>query len=162
MRETNFHAHKKLTNITVLFILIFTLSDSKPNNSNTQVLKRLLQEHTRHLHFRNSCNVTSSTRMFLLPGSTAPTGPWPLHCPYIEITLIHITLCRTHLDEGSARRRHLYLTTHNTQNRQTSITPAGFEPAIPASERPQTHALDLAVTGIFPGTYSSALKICCN
>jgi hypothetical protein len=25
---------------------------------------------------------------------------------------------------------------------------AGFEPAIPASERPQTHALDRAVTGI--------------
>ena len=30
----------------------------------------------------------------------------------------------------------LYLTTHNTQNRQTSMLPAGFEPAIPASERP--------------------------
>jgi hypothetical protein len=26
--------------------------------------------------------------------------------------------------------------------------PAGFEPAIPAGERPQTHALDRAVTGI--------------
>ena len=33
-------------------------------------------------------------------------------------------------------------------NRQTSIPPAGFEPAIPASERPQTHALDRAANGI--------------
>ena len=32
----------------------------------------------------------------------------------------------------------LYLTTHNTDNRQTSMPPAGFGPAIPASERPQT------------------------
>jgi len=31
------------------------------------------------------------------------------------------------------------------------MPPAGFEPAIPASKRPQTHALDRAATGI--GTY---------
>jgi hypothetical protein len=29
-----------------------------------------------------------------------------------------------------------------------SMPPPGFEPAIPASERPQTHALDCAATGI--------------
>jgi hypothetical protein len=28
------------------------------------------------------------------------------------------------------------------------MPPAGFEPTIPASERPQTYALDLAATGI--------------
>ena len=28
------------------------------------------------------------------------------------------------------------------------MPPAGFEPAVPASERPQTHALDRAATGI--------------
>jgi hypothetical protein len=38
--------------------------------------------------------------------------------------------------------------THNTHKRQTSMPPAGFEPAIPTSERPQTHALDGATTGI--------------
>jgi tetrahydromethanopterin S-methyltransferase subunit F len=42
----------------------------------------------------------------------------------------------------------LYLTTHKTHKRQTSVPPVGFEPAIPASERPQTHALDCAVKGI--------------
>jgi len=30
----------------------------------------------------------------------------------------------------------------------SSVLPAGFKPAIPASKRPQTHALDYAATGI--------------
>jgi hypothetical protein len=30
----------------------------------------------------------------------------------------------------------------------TSVPPAGLEPAVPASERPQTHSLDRAATGI--------------
>ena len=33
------------------------------------------------------------------------------------------------------------------------MPPAGFEPAIPASVRPQTHALDRAATGI--GRYTN-------
>jgi hypothetical protein len=52
------------------------------------------------------------------------------------------------MDEGPARRRDLYLTTHNNYNRQTSMFQAEFELAIPASERQQTHALDLVATGI--------------
>ena len=42
----------------------------------------------------------------------------------------------------------LYLTTHNTLTRQTPMHRAAFEPAIPVSERPQTHVLDRAATGI--------------
>ena len=38
--------------------------------------------------------------------------------------------------------------THNTHNRQTSMLPASLEPAIPASECPQTDALDGAAAGI--------------
>jgi hypothetical protein len=63
-------------------------------------------------------------------------------------SMIHTTLGRTPLDERSARRRDLYLTTHITHNRQTPMPPAGLEPAIPASERPQTHSLDREATGI--------------
>ena len=48
------------------------------------------------------------------------------------------TFGRTPLDEWPACRRDFHLTTHNTHNRQTSMPPSGFEPAIPASERPQT------------------------
>ena len=71
-------------------------------------------------------------------------------------TLNTYTLVGTPLDEGSARRRDLYLTTHNTHKRQTSMPPAGFEPAIPAREQPQTHALDRAVTGIGLSAYRAA------
>ena len=38
--------------------------------------------------------------------------------------------------------------THNTKNRHTFMPPAGFEPAIPADDRLQTHALDRSATGI--------------
>ena len=54
---------------------------------------------------------------------------------------------RTPLDEGSACGGEHYLTTHNTHKIQTSMPPVGFEPAIPASEWPQTQALDRAATG---------------
>ena len=45
------------------------------------------------------------------------------------------TVGRTPLDEWSARRRDLYLTTHDTHNRQISVPPVGFEPKISAGER---------------------------
>ena len=63
------------------------------------------------------------------------------------ITLRHTTFIRT-LEKRSARRRDLYMTTHNTHNGQRSMPQVGFKPAIPARERPQTHALDRAPTGI--------------
>jgi hypothetical protein len=68
--------------------------------------------------------------------------------------LRHTTLDRTPLDEGPARRRDLYLTTHNTHNRQTSMPPVGLEPTILVSERSQTHALDRTATGIGYITYN--------
>jgi hypothetical protein len=85
---------------------------------------------------------------FFLPWhNSPPSGSEPPHYPGFMITLRHTTLGRTPLDERSARRRDLYLITHNTHKRQTSMPPAEFEPTIPASERLQTHALDRAATG---------------
>ena len=40
------------------------------------------------------------------------------------------------------------MTTHNTQKRQTAISPTEFEPAITASNRPQTLSLGRLATGI--------------
>ena len=57
------------------------------------------------------------------------------------------TVGRTPLNEWSVRRRDLYLTTHNTHNRQTSMPRVGFEPTISTGERPKTYALDRAATG---------------
>jgi len=42
----------------------------------------------------------------------------------------------------------LYLLTLNNHTRHTSMPSVGFEPAIPTSERQQTHSLDHAATGI--------------
>ena len=46
---------------------------------------------------------------------------------FLDHTQRRTTVGRTPLDEWSARRRDLYLTTHNTHNRQTSMPQAGFE-----------------------------------
>jgi len=92
------------------------------------------------------------------PRATAPICPGP-HYRGLEVTLRHThthtqthahTVVRTPPYGWSARRRDLYVlvTTHNTHYRQTSMPPAGFVPAIARSERPQTNALDRAVTGI--------------
>ena len=66
---------------------------------------------------------------------------------FLDHTQRRTTIDRTPLDEWSSRRRDLYLTTHNTHNRQTSMPPVGFEPTTSAGERPKTHALDRAATG---------------
>jgi len=57
----------------------------------------------------------------------------------------HTRVRRTPLDEWSARRRDLYLTTHNTHNRQTSMPPVGFEPTIWAGERPQHYLINVTI-----------------
>ena len=66
---------------------------------------------------------------------------------FLDHTKRRSTVGRTPLDEWSARRRDLYLTTQHLQQTDTSMSPTGFEPAIPASERPQIYALDGAATG---------------
>ena len=58
------------------------------------------------------------------------------------------TLSKTPLDEGSVRRRDLYLTICNTHRRETYMPQGGSEPAIPASQRSRTHAVERAVTSV--------------
>jgi len=48
------------------------------------------------------------------------------------------TLGGTPLEQGSGRRRDPFFTTDNIHNRHP-FPPAVFKPAVPASERPQTH-----------------------
>jgi len=73
---------------------------------------------------------------------------------FLDHTQRRTTVGRTPLDEWSARRRDLYLKTHNNHNRQTSMSPVRFEPTISAGERPQTHALDRAASGTGLYTYT--------
>ena len=55
---------------------------------------------------------------------------------FLDHTQRRSTVGRTPLDEWSARRRDLYLTIHDTHNRQISMPPVEFEPKISAGERP--------------------------
>jgi hypothetical protein len=96
------------------------------------------------------CSRKPTNGLFFIPMDRQPLGGLGrLIFRGFTITLYrHITLGRIPLDEGPARSRDLYLTTHNTHKRQTSMPPMGFEPTILVSERPQTHALDRTATGI--------------
>jgi hypothetical protein len=66
---------------------------------------------------------------------------------FLDQTQRRTTVGRTPLDEWSVRRRDLYLTTHNTHKKKTSMSSEGFEPTVPASQRSQTHSLDHTATG---------------
>jgi hypothetical protein len=102
-----------------------------------------------HGYGQTMSTLTRSIVLFFCHGTTAPIGPGPPHYRAFTITLRQTTLGRTPLDEWWAPRRGVYLTSDNTHKRQTSMSPAGFEPTIPARERPQTHALDRAVGGMY-------------
>ena len=69
------------------------------------------------------------------------------------------TVCRTPLDEWSARRRDLYLTTHDTHNRQISMPPVRFELTISAGERPVAARLLRSWVRIPPGAW---IFVCCE
>jgi len=66
---------------------------------------------------------------------------------FLDHTQWRTTVGSTSMCEWSSRRRDLYLTAHNTHNRQTSMPLMGFEPTISTGERPQTYTLDRAATG---------------
>jgi hypothetical protein len=63
-----------------------------------------------------------------------------------EVSRSHTTTQHTRYDSSgrviSSSQRPLPVNTNNTHNRQTSLTPVGFEPTISAGERPQTYPLD--------------------
>jgi hypothetical protein len=66
---------------------------------------------------------------------------------FLDHTQRRTTFSTTTLDEWSARRKDLYLTTHNTLNRKTPMLPVQFEPTILAGGRPPNYALDRTATG---------------
>jgi len=75
-----------------------------------------------------------------------PKGPRPPQCWVFEI---HTQINHTRLDSGRLINPTQKPLPDNTkQSKQTSMSPATFEPATPTSERPQTDAVDRAATGI--------------
>jgi hypothetical protein len=75
--------------------------------------------------------------IIIFSGSAAQRGLWsPRSTRFLDHTQRRTTFGRTLLDEWSAGLRDLYLTTHNTHNRQTSMLSVGFEPTFAGGERP--------------------------
>ena len=72
---------------------------------------------------------------------------------FLDHTQRRSTVGKTPLDEWSARRRYVYLTTHDTHNRQISMPPVGFEPTISAGERPEAARLLRSWVRIPPGAW---------
>ena len=116
------------------------------------LFRRLKRDYWRQTHAPKNDTLlisTSSILNFFFSVALRPNAGHGLLI--LEVFLDHTqrrsTVGRTRLDEWSTRRKDLYLTTHNTHNRQTSMPPVGFETTISAGERPQTYALDRAATG---------------
>jgi hypothetical protein len=78
---------------------------------------------------------------------------------FLDHTQRRSTVGRTPLDEWSARRRNIYLTTHDTHNRQISMPPVGFEATVSAGERPAATYLMRSCLQIPPG---ALIFVCCE
>ena len=81
--------------------------------------------------FPGAKNLLYKKVTFFLLARQPLSGPWPPpysrgFLSFLDHTQRHTTVGRTPLDEWSARRRDLYLTTHNSHNRQTFMPPVGF------------------------------------
>jgi hypothetical protein len=85
---------------------------------------------------------------------------------FLDHTRRRTTVGRTPLDERSARHRDLYLTTHDTHNRQISMLPVGVEPTISVSERPAAAHLLRSYRGFDShqghGYLSVVSVVCCQ
>ena len=79
---------------------------------------------------------------------------------FLDHTQRRATVGRTPLDKRSARRRDLYLTTHDTHNRQISMPPVGFEPTISAGERSKAARLLRSWVRIPPGAWIFVCSEC--
>ena len=79
-------------------------------------------------------------------GTTGPPPYWDRVSSFTRF--IDHTIGRTLVGKWLVRRGDPYLKTHKIPNRHTTMYLAGIETTIWAGERPQTHALDRAATGI--------------
>jgi hypothetical protein len=97
----------------------------------SHIIRKVLQSETWSLRGGDYCWFMSSTRtkrpvtrdiiiIFFIPMARQPLGGLG-RLIFRDFTITHTTLGRTPLDDGPARRRDLYLTTHNTHKRQTSM-----------------------------------------
>ena len=102
---------ENLSSLSQLFLSL--VKQMAGHKTHTKILYITDREVKRNVKFVHS---------FLFHEATAPSGSGPPHYRVFTITLKPATLCRTPLDERSARCRDLYLTARNTRNRQRSMS----------------------------------------
>jgi hypothetical protein len=125
-----FPAFRILQVFTIHLFLIFTHLAHKSLSEKTR-------RSTKHaLHYSHFAYIFL---LFIILLALQPTLGFSLSShpgDFLDHTQWLTAVGRTPLDEWSARHRDLYPTTHNTYNRQTSMPPAEFKPAISAIDRP--------------------------
>ena len=150
-KHTHIHTHIYIYIYTIIHthIAIHTHTHTH-SSSSSKILNRFYQYRLKV----SRCEPTPRFYLFFFLWSCGPRRAMASSFKrFLDHTQRRTTVSRTPLDEWSARRRDLYLTTHNTHNKQTSMPPAGFEPTISTGERPQTYVLDRAATGTGPRFY---------
>ena len=115
-----------------------------PRNSNLPIFAYTISLPFRSASFQRVATVAKQNRtlvyffVFILFWCCHPTRAMASSIPRF---LDHIQRCTTigkvPLGEWSAGRWDLYLTTHNSYGRQTSMPPAGFKTTISARKRPK-------------------------
>ena len=140
-------------------LIIFTAGSEKPESN-------ISQDNSDTLFLRNQSHVVFYLAgqgaevgrwlgfLFFSCGAAAQRGPWPPHSCGYWITQNDASQSVGLLwtsDQFVAETSTSQHTTHNTQNRQTSMLPVGFESTISERERPYTYAFDRAATGTSGG-----------
>ena len=104
------------------------------------VYKDISRLHIKHYRVSSWFSIRYTIYSFVSQGATQPIVSVYFTVLYralassrsrlLDHTQRRATVSRTPLNEWSVRRRDLYLTTHNTHNRLTSMPWVGFEPMI--------------------------------
>ena len=83
-----------------------------------------------HFNFKDIFffNMASRNFYFFICATAPQWARASLFTTFLDHTQRHTTVGRTPLDERLAGHTDLYLTTHNTHSRQTSMPPVVFEP----------------------------------
>jgi len=137
---------EKLVHVVGFIIIIYHDARSPERHKICYLSIQYMSQYLSHVKFKIIITLPNSNTVFFLWRCVSTRATDSSFLRFLDHTR-RITVGRTPLYEWSARRRDLYLTTHNTRNRQTFMLTVGFEPTIPAGERPHTYALDRAATG---------------
>jgi hypothetical protein len=115
-------------------------------NSATSQIRTFTNNYFESLKYHTFYFYVHTVHFFFFPGAAQPILGVYFTALYralassrtrlLDHTQRRATVGRTTLNELSVSRRDLYLTTHNTHNRQTSMHRVGFESTVAAGERP--------------------------